>query len=173
MIQTKYFKDVPIYELAVMKHVFNSYMKFITLVLKVVLAFIGSAIALKYTSLGVSHLYQINSGFVLCFSGIVTVILSLAFWFFMNCFNSVPHIDNREELTLKTKCKFKKVIKSIFIIKSAFYLILLSSWAKVCGSDDVIDLIATILMVLFGVEHILNMVFWDDVNKELNGEVNK
>ncbi|HHQ6539565.1 TPA: hypothetical protein ACSTJY_004995 [Serratia fonticola] len=169
MMQTTDLKDVSINALAVMKHVFNSYVEFITLVLKIVLALIGSAIALKYTSLGVSHLYQINSGFVLYFIGIVTVILSFAFWFFMSCFNSVPHIDSLEGLTLKTKYKFKKIIKSTFIIKCAFFVILLSSWSRVSVNNST-DLIIFGFVILSAIEHFMNMVSLSDVYEELKKE---
>jgi hypothetical protein len=166
-MQTTDLKDVSINALAVMKHIFNSYVEFITLVLKIVLILIGSAIALKYASLGVSHLYQINSGFVLYFSGIVTVILSFAFWFFMSCFNSVRHIGDRIDLTHKTKLKFNKILKITLAIKGAFCLILFSTWARVGGGYDSMDFLVSLFMFFSGIEHLLNVMFLDDVNDEL------
>ncbi|QXN65243.1 hypothetical protein [Serratia fonticola] len=170
MIKTNDLKDAQTNEVAVMKHVFNNFMEVTTLFFKIVLVFIGSGIALKYISLGVSYLYQSNSHFIFYFSVLVTALLSFSFWFFKACFNSVPHIDNRIDLTQKTKIKFNKILKITFAIKGAFYLILFSSWARVCG-DDSIDLPVAFFIVLSGVEHILNMQFLDDVNDEVKEEV--
>jgi hypothetical protein len=173
MMQTTDLKDVSINALAVMNHVFNGYVEFITRSLKISMAFICSAIALYYTSLLVSHLYQINNGFFLYFSAVVTVVMSFSFWFFMNCFNSVKQTDTRIDLTCKTKLKFNKILKISFVIKGAFFLILFSSWARVCGNDDSIDLLVTLFMNLSGVEHIFNMVSLDDVKDELKEEDKK
>lgn len=119
-------KEASVYEWFVIKHVFNNCVEFATLVLKIVMVFIGSGIAINYISLGISHLYQDNSLFILCFSALVTVLLSFLFWFLMNCFNSVPHLGNRIDLTHKSVLKFNKILKITFGIKGAFYLVLVS-----------------------------------------------
>lgn len=76
-------------------------------------------------------------------------------------------MENEIGLELKTRLKFKKIIKSAFVIKCVFILILLSSWFRVSG-DFIVDLAVLSFITLSLFECIFITISLYCINRDVN-----